>query len=668
MNIAGGTGDPVTLKGGAQPMTTEEDSGEDAFQPLRTQTGYIRIVDDGKDANGNAWDWKDLIPATDTSRPMSLSNGQGTTLWQGFLQAQNFGSILYGNPQEREFPIQDCIEALNSIRVSTNPTQLHSFAWLLYDCFVTRLPYHQFATFVIQGGSDARQWLLQRFDWQNFLRENDDGELEAAYTLKEALEEMCKYWGWCLRTKGNTVYMTCMDDSDEQTLLTLTTAELQSLAGGTSAGTVTQGITTIAYSGDMFASIENDDYLDRGPNKVEVTANCNEHEIVMQALPKIIENQLRQQTWQWVSPQHEDMVGYFETPQIGSFDTSLLHGDTRSTFGAFSCRQIYTSAEADEAAETDMILVNHVYDGLPIVSLQTKKPMSFAKGSLEINGTIYFDDQVCDLDGSTQLIMRLGIGMSRATARWWFMNNTVDGSTAVVYGWTQQGTPAEFCAGVMGGAIKSTGLRILTIMGWGYTSYRYIPTIIGASDANMYGYMFVDILGLKYNYSDYVQTFQIADFKVSFSRDVIELPTDTQIPRSRVKRPNRDHTHKYTANNPSSCQQEYSIDTIFASDNLMLWGYGLVLDPSQARPVGKEPYRANAITQYPEQHMANRVASYWTSSKRRLKVELRSDTLTGQKPEPTPVEKVTMDGTIMQAIAINHEWRDDVTTMYLLQM
>jgi hypothetical protein len=135
-----------------------------------------------------------------------------------------------------------------------------------------------------------------------------------------------------------------------------------------------------------------------------------------------------------------------------------------------------------------------------------------------------------------------------------------------------------------------------------------------------------------------------------------------------VKRPNRDHTHKYTANNPSSCQQEYSIDTSFASDNLMLWGYGLVLDPSQSRPVGKEPYRANAITQYPEQHMANRVASYWASSKRRLKVELRSNTLTGQKPEPTPVEKVTMDGTTMQAIAINHEWRDDVTTMYLLQM
>ena len=41
------SGYPLTLKGGAQPFTTQEDDSDDMFTPIRTQTGYLRIVDDG---------------------------------------------------------------------------------------------------------------------------------------------------------------------------------------------------------------------------------------------------------------------------------------------------------------------------------------------------------------------------------------------------------------------------------------------------------------------------------------------------------------------------------------------------------------------------------------------------------------------------------------------
>ena len=40
-------GEPILLKGGAEPFTTEEDSDDDPFTPIRTQTGKISIVDDG---------------------------------------------------------------------------------------------------------------------------------------------------------------------------------------------------------------------------------------------------------------------------------------------------------------------------------------------------------------------------------------------------------------------------------------------------------------------------------------------------------------------------------------------------------------------------------------------------------------------------------------------
>ena len=48
------SGSPVVLKGGAQPFVTQEDDNDDFFADIRTQSGSLRIVDDGKDANGNA--------------------------------------------------------------------------------------------------------------------------------------------------------------------------------------------------------------------------------------------------------------------------------------------------------------------------------------------------------------------------------------------------------------------------------------------------------------------------------------------------------------------------------------------------------------------------------------------------------------------------------------
>ena len=44
----------VTLMGGAQPLTTQEDDNEDMFFDIRTQSGSLRIIDNGQDANGNA--------------------------------------------------------------------------------------------------------------------------------------------------------------------------------------------------------------------------------------------------------------------------------------------------------------------------------------------------------------------------------------------------------------------------------------------------------------------------------------------------------------------------------------------------------------------------------------------------------------------------------------
>ena len=55
-------GSVIPLKAAGTPFVTDEDDTDDMFTPIRTQTGYLRIVDDGTDLNGNALNWKELLP------------------------------------------------------------------------------------------------------------------------------------------------------------------------------------------------------------------------------------------------------------------------------------------------------------------------------------------------------------------------------------------------------------------------------------------------------------------------------------------------------------------------------------------------------------------------------------------------------------------------------
>jgi hypothetical protein len=190
-------GSAIPLLPAEEPFTTEEDNDDDPFKPLRTQTGYLRIVDNGKDANGNAFDWTEFQPKTDYDRPVVLTNAGGTVVWQGFLQAQNFSGELYEPTQEREFPIQCALSMLGSQFPSTNYIGIVNFAYLLQTLSSTVSTISgsavSFDSFVIQGGVDARNWILRKFHWANLLQENDDEDVMAQYDLKTCLEDTCKF-------------------------------------------------------------------------------------------------------------------------------------------------------------------------------------------------------------------------------------------------------------------------------------------------------------------------------------------------------------------------------------------------------------------------------------------------------------------------------------------
>jgi hypothetical protein len=199
------SGYPLTLKGGAQPFVTEEDSDEDMFTPIRTQTGYLRFVDDGKAEDSSnqpqevTFDWKDLIPATDTSRPVTLT-ANGTVVWQGFMQAQNFSGVMYGGTQEREFPVQG---VLNILAASDfNPgAGIINFAQIIKNIFDGI----SVGNFYFQN-ANAVDWLKKLLDTSCMGDEDTDTHTYSPkYSKQEVLEDFCKFFGYTCRQQGSDI-------------------------------------------------------------------------------------------------------------------------------------------------------------------------------------------------------------------------------------------------------------------------------------------------------------------------------------------------------------------------------------------------------------------------------------------------------------------------------
>jgi hypothetical protein len=182
------SGSVVYLKGADQPFVTEEQDDEDVFTPVRTQTGYLRIPDDGLDEAGNAFNWRDLMPADALDRPVKLwhtENNQTIIDWLGYLQPQNFSSDYAPGVQKREFPVCCWLSALKGIDVQPTNTKysLFNFAYIIEYVIGKTFIFSVIDYYLLKfsGGSEALNWLKTQIAWQNFADIDEDGNINAKY-------------------------------------------------------------------------------------------------------------------------------------------------------------------------------------------------------------------------------------------------------------------------------------------------------------------------------------------------------------------------------------------------------------------------------------------------------------------------------------------------------
>ena len=475
---------------------------------------------------------------------------------------------------------------------------------------------------------------------------------------------MCNFWGWEARTEGTRLYLMCTEDPTEQTALILTPADLSTMAAGSFAGTIdAEPFVRRDLTGNIFASNDNDDMWMNGPSEVSVKADCNEQSTAFQFAPKVVEDAMEAAgSYTWHHREGDDpKVGMFSTPMISSFDSGVMSGSSSTTRAGFRRMQIFSTPEADNPTLIDAFdFVNIQEQDSVKISIQTKRMMSFSKGTLKFSASVFKNAEVWDSEGNDDYLrVRIGIGETKESARWFSMS--VDRSGNITHGWSSTVQGSVLTIG--NGDIKGLGLLFAVqtpLLVFDYYTFKGIPT-----DDYMHGYIFVDFCGIVWDFIHQdTRDFTVGNFKIEYSREKTVIPANIYAdPRPREIKKDRVSQMDYKSINENSIKNDQSIDLVYASDNNMKFGFGLVMNPSYDYMA--TAYYGEAL-QHPEQHLADRIVNFWAAAKRLVTADLQTQAVEQSAPI-TPLSHLVLGVTHFRTLAISHQWRDDVTTLKMIQ-
>lgn len=272
------TGDPIILEPASNAFTTEEDSSDDILQPIRSYTGYIRVID-----NGNLGG---LMPVNNTQHYIELFV-DGILEWCGYMQADTFSEDWNITPVEAEFPIISGLGIIDGKYMDqTKDMNVVNFASIIEECLLATgidyetiyLPKEVTRSNAMADYNLPLLAMVSRYNFfseSNSLNYDDPDYMEYdADTYRSVLEEFCKFWGWCMRERGKTVYFisTSVDN-----YVVISRSNLREMAtGSTSIPDNTVTITLKDIVGMELAGDNHKRDVIQGCNKMYISANVNE--------------------------------------------------------------------------------------------------------------------------------------------------------------------------------------------------------------------------------------------------------------------------------------------------------------------------------------------------------------------------------------------------------
>lgn len=226
-------GEVVEMTPAVVQFETEEDSADTWFVPIRKQTGYIRVLDEGN-TDG-------IMPVGMKDRYVEYME-DGVLKWCGYVVPDVFSAEWDVTPNEVEFPVIGGLGVLECEYLNEDDgLGVVSLVSLLCECLdATGIKYNRiyFPKEVLQSEDDTDYLFpitieVSRF---NFFAENDTLNSEDAdwtryngSTCYDVVSEIMKLWGWTIRERGNDLWIT---STVNQGSISITIDELHSLANG----------------------------------------------------------------------------------------------------------------------------------------------------------------------------------------------------------------------------------------------------------------------------------------------------------------------------------------------------------------------------------------------------------------------------------------------------
>jgi hypothetical protein len=189
-NYSGST--PVHIIGGAAPFVTREYDDEDMYTPIRTQSGYLRMIVE------NASIVNEIQPARTTDRPVVLRNGNNI-LWVGFLKPEQYNQPWIRTPYEIELPLMSIMAAMQGVKFTQSEGYVSFFSLVRTINTYVPVDIYIYAPEI----TPVQDVYVQNNNFREFLTvaersERGTTDIYECESLYDAIEAFCQYFGFSL--------------------------------------------------------------------------------------------------------------------------------------------------------------------------------------------------------------------------------------------------------------------------------------------------------------------------------------------------------------------------------------------------------------------------------------------------------------------------------------
>lgn len=279
LSIADGSSDETSFLPAADPFMTAIQESDDLFAPIRTSSGYLRIVVDSVD------DIAALVGSSPLNRAVTLttSNASGsssTVKWKGFLSCESFTQTWDKGPIEIELPVISPLGVLQGIYPSD---EINHLGYINFAQFLLNMNEElglTFTDFFFPVLSEAATTLQYQFTMQNYATatEHNTGHEVASYY--EILEDICKLFGWQAIEYGTYLVFLAADVKKIEAWNTnnyqgYTVQRMTEIANGGTSVTVSNRPSFTAVIPTIGGADHSQTWL-AGKKSVEVTGDLNE--------------------------------------------------------------------------------------------------------------------------------------------------------------------------------------------------------------------------------------------------------------------------------------------------------------------------------------------------------------------------------------------------------